>query len=484
MNLFRKRGDHKTSLDRDLKKYPNKYAPKSSYELNNTIASIRGYQNYDVDIDSKSIRALDKALEIKTQFLINTFLGSDISDKTCLDLGGNNGYYSLIMTACLGARQSKVIDIDANAIRNTKRLSKDLSLEGLKAAKDNISEIKEKADYVIAFALVHWIYNLTTQFNSLKEPLDQICNLVNEALIIEWVDPSDELIQNFKHLDGKRADANDYCKENFVQILKDNFDSVVPIGKVKNSRIVYLAARKEFWSDTKNIELRIEPQKLKTYSGAFAIQNDAPKIIHTCTALDDDYFIKQASNPIGSNEANLLSILDHECIPKLVDSIETEGFTLIKTTKAPGTTLTEILESKSLRTEDQEEIIDQLEKTISYLKTKKVVHRDITPNNIMWCQDSKQMTLIDFAWATQNNHHPTATPPTLGLTQDKSFCNYVDNNEPRNDDYAAAMIFRLLGSNEATKRAISRRLLEALNQDKALAKRILDMVHRATTTEK
>ena len=52
-------------------------------------------------------------------------------------------------------------------------------------------------------------------------------------MIIEWVDPSDELIQNFKHLDGKRSDTNDYRKENFLQILKDNFDSVVPIGKVK-----------------------------------------------------------------------------------------------------------------------------------------------------------------------------------------------------------------------------------------------------------
>lgn len=484
MNFFTKPGSQTTSLDTDLKKHPNKYAPQSSYELNNTIARVRGYQNYDVDIDSKSIRALDKALEIKTQFLINTFLGSDISGKTCLDLGGNNGYYSLIMTACLGARQSKVIDIDKNAIRNTKRLSKDLSLEGLKAEKGNISDIKEKTDYVIAFALVHWIYNLTTQFNSLKEPLNQICNLANEALIIEWVDPTDELIQNFKHLDGKRADTNDYCKENFLQILKDNFDSVVPIGKVKNSRMVYLAAREGFWTGTKNIDLRIEPQKLNTYSGAFAIQNKAPTIIHTCTALNDDYFTKQASNPIGSNEAIVLSTLDHECIPKLVDSIETEGFTLMKTTKAPGTTLSEILESRSLAIEEQEDIIDQLEKTISYLKTKKIAHRDITPNNIMWCPDSKQMTLIDFAWATQNNHHPTDTPPTLGLTQDKNFCNYIDNNEPRNDDYAAAMIFRLLGNNEATERAITRRLLEALNQDKALAKKILDMIHRASTTKK
>ena len=238
MNFFKKPGTQTTSLDTDLKKYPNKYAPKSGYVLNNSIVSIRGYQNYDVNVDNKSIKALDKALESKTQFLINTFLGANISSKTCLDLGGNNGYYSLIMTACLGARESKVIDIDKDAIRNTKRLSQALSLEGLKATHKNISDVKEKADYVIALALVHWIYNLTTEFNSLEEPLNQICELTNEALIIEWVDPSDELIKSFKHLDGKKVDSNNYCKENFIKILKENFDSVVPIGKVKNSRIV------------------------------------------------------------------------------------------------------------------------------------------------------------------------------------------------------------------------------------------------------
>ena len=481
MNLFRKPRDQKTSLDTDLKKRPNKYAPKSSYKLNNTLASIRGYQNYDVDINSRSITALDKALKTKTEFLINTFLGSDISTKTCLDLGGNNGYYSLIMTACLGARQSKVIDIDKDAIRNASKLSKDLSLKGLKAEINNVSNIKEKADYVIAYALVHWIYNLTTQFNSLKEPLDQICNLTKEALIIEWIDPSDTLIKNFKHLNGKNADTKDYCKENFLRILKENFDSVVPIGIVKNTRIVYLAAHKKFWYSTKKIDLKIEPKELNTYSSAFVTQDNSPTIMHTCTALNDSCFTKQATNPIGSNEANLLAILDHECIPKLIDSIETEGFTLMKTTKAPGRTLAEILESESLTIEDQAEIIDQLDKTVGYLKTKKIVHRDITPNNIMWCTDLKQMTLIDFAWATLNNSHPTATPPTLGLTKDRSFCNYVDNNEPRSDDYAAAMIFRLISNSIPTQRAITAKLIEALNQKPQLAKKILDIIHRINT---
>ena len=60
MNFFKKSGTQTTCLDTDLKKYPNKYAPKSGYELNNSIVSIRGYQNYDVNVDNKSIKALDK----------------------------------------------------------------------------------------------------------------------------------------------------------------------------------------------------------------------------------------------------------------------------------------------------------------------------------------------------------------------------------------------------------------------------------------
>ena len=66
--------------------------------------------------------------------------------------------------------------------------------------------------------------------------------MTNEVLFIEWIDPSDEAIKYFKHLDyNKSLVDNSYNYESFISELNKNFASVKMIGDTRNTRKIFKA---------------------------------------------------------------------------------------------------------------------------------------------------------------------------------------------------------------------------------------------------
>ena len=66
--------------------------------------------------------------------------------------------------------------------------------------------------------------------------------ITNEVLFVEWVDPSDEAVQYFQHLDfNKHTISETYCYENFLSELKQNFAYVSKIGKTRTTRRIFKA---------------------------------------------------------------------------------------------------------------------------------------------------------------------------------------------------------------------------------------------------
>ena len=88
-----------------------------------------------------------------------------LEGKSILDLGGNNGLFSLC-SLIRGAR--KKIDKD---IKNVNQIATDGAINELSGSCSNISELSKKEDIVIALALVHWIFDLTTGFGSLESAI-------------------------------------------------------------------------------------------------------------------------------------------------------------------------------------------------------------------------------------------------------------------------------------------------------------------------
>lgn len=232
----------KELLLRQMAAQPNMFAPTSSYNLSNGIVTVTGYQTYTYDIESASLRPLGSGLVAKAD-LFNSFFSSNfLRGKKVIDLGGNNGFFSL-QSILKGASSAMTVDVDEEAVCNVTRLSKDANLSNLKAIKANVANFSSSGDVVYAFALIHWVFDLTTGFGSLESALFHLKSLVNQVLVVEWVDSCDPKIVRCDHIKSKENDfrLKSYNEDNFKQILFELFGFVAEIGSVNETRRIYLA---------------------------------------------------------------------------------------------------------------------------------------------------------------------------------------------------------------------------------------------------
>ena len=189
-------------------------------------------------------------LQAKTA-LVKSFI-KDIEFKTVIDLGANDGHFSLLFD---DSKEVIATDADANCINelylNIKKENKTNVLPlinnlttpspsiGWNNTERESITTRLKADLVLALALVH---HLAIANNV---PLGLIANWLQpmgEHLIIEFVPKSDDKV---KKLLQHRADIfDDYSLENFRSLFANNF-KIVKEEKVGNTnRILFLMTRK------------------------------------------------------------------------------------------------------------------------------------------------------------------------------------------------------------------------------------------------
>lgn len=220
----------------NLYKDPNRYAPKHSVVLNDTIR-VNGYQSYTLN---GKITPLDHKTKTKYN-LVNWILEGDwIENKTVLDIGTNAGFFALL---CQLNRAKKVdcLEIDKTYINTLQSILNNKGIDNIAIHNKNVIEYTGKADLVIAFALIHWIYSCTSDYGSLSKVVKKLADLSNELVLIEWVAPEDEAIKFFKHTDyNKDIITEPYTFDNFVKALESNFTHFELVGSVSETRKIYL----------------------------------------------------------------------------------------------------------------------------------------------------------------------------------------------------------------------------------------------------
>lgn len=116
--------------------------------------------------------------------------------------------------------------------------------------------------------------------------------------------------------------------------------------------------------------------------------------------LQRDVIIKKV--PLSARaeiECRLLGDLDHEAIPKLIESYTERDMMCIVMECMPGETLGWAAMHRNFTEQEVIRIISQLAGILSYLHmVKRVVHRDLKPDNVL-IDDSGQIYLIDFGYA-------------------------------------------------------------------------------------
>ena len=118
------------------------------------------------------------------------------------------------------------------------------------------------------------------------------------------------------------------------------------------------------------------------------------------------------------SEVKILSDLDHPNIVKYFGAFEDEYYIHILMEYLKGHELSKIIAIKKymkFEEKDMAKIIEQLLKALSFIHSKKIVHRDIKPDNILFSnkRDYTTLKLIDFGLATTKKDKKSVGTPSF-----------------------------------------------------------------------
>lgn len=111
-------------------------------------------------------------------------------------------------------------------------------------------------------------------------------------------------------------------------------------------------------------------------------------------------------------EAAILAGLKHDGIVRVVDHFVENGRSYLVMERAPGNSLRE--QVRFVGAFDEESVMQiakQLAEVLAYLHCQQppVIHRDLTPDNVVYSQDTGRVTLVDFGAANIYQSHGTGT---------------------------------------------------------------------------
>jgi SAM-dependent methyltransferase len=222
-------------------KQPNRHAPKPWIKSTINSVTIGGYQEFTITKDS--ITASTDSYDLARKFeLLSSVLSNDfLKGKSFLDLGAAGGFFSFL------ARQRgasvNAIDMDADYTSLMNKAIGKLNYSKLYVHTQNVSEWSIKADIVNALALIHWIFSCTSIMGNMDSMIKFFKGITNELLIVEWIDPQDEAIKYFNHLDYNVNFSDDtYNRDAFMESLKMHFSNVQSLGFTREpTRELFLA---------------------------------------------------------------------------------------------------------------------------------------------------------------------------------------------------------------------------------------------------
>lgn len=170
-----------------------------------------------------------------------------------------------------------------------------------------------------------------------------------------------------------------------------------------------------------------------------------------------DSFYKQGSPAIIDTEYRfLIQLATYEYFPKVIN----KSNKFIEISKCPGKSLESIKNENIFLTVKQQRLfVIELIKILEILYNEKIIHRDITPGNILLSLENEQCStfLIDFGWATTFEDLPTAINPD-GLGEHYRHPDYFS------DAHALANVLRETFPNSLYIRAIAKKLKVLSNQ--------------------
>ena len=377
---------------------PNKFARPAQLELYDHSAVFHGYQEFIVTKDSVRVLSDDLNLQRKQDLLTPHFCPRYLRGRRLLDLGANAGFFCF-WALHNGVEKVTALDMDENYLRMVEETQTKMGFGNLEVAKANLLDWNEPFDVVLALALIHWVYSCTALFGSLDSVVRKLAEITKYMLIVEWIDPEDPAIESFHHIDRNKEFVREpYTLEAFQTALKHYFERVEYIGDVSPTRKLYVAFRSKHEIDLSTPLPLIMGKESLIYSRCLTKNGEVE--YWSCVYDGGDVIYKQTTLDLAEREAHLISQLRSDYFPRVLDSRREGYYSVVVLEKIHGLTLekakTHINGSRARFGAFAQHCLNLLSK----LKKKRIMHRDIRPENII-IRDGKPV-LIDFGWAISN----------------------------------------------------------------------------------
>lgn len=196
---------------------------------------------------------------------------------------------------------------------------------------------------------------------------------------------------------------------------------------------------------------------------------------------DRDGSLRARVTEMFSREARMLAVLDHPQIVKVYDHFVEDGRNYLILQHAKGLNLRQMVGLEGVFSENLVvKIASQLAEIVDYLhsRTPPIIHRDITPDNLVYDADTGLVTLIDFGAANEfvGNMTGTLVGKQCYLPPEQ----FRGKAEPASDIYAigGTMHFMLTGEDPVPITACNPR-----QANEKLSEEISNLIERATAQE-
>jgi hypothetical protein len=201
---------------------------------------VGGYQNYMISKSKGklSIKYFDDR-RVKYQ-IIRPYLNVLAKTERIMDLGcsgGGNGMQAIVD----GFRSVLFVDHDCEYANLVSEVLKFTECKYSRVVCSKFSDIKSEVDVAMVFALIHWIYASTEEYNKLDKIISKLHSLSPKILFIEWVDREDSAVLTMVKNKYDHP-IKDYNRDNFINCLQEKYSHVENIGFVTNSREIYIAS--------------------------------------------------------------------------------------------------------------------------------------------------------------------------------------------------------------------------------------------------
>jgi len=411
----------KNEVPKGLFAQPNKYARTLHVDILTHKIVYHGYQEFELTQQTVKPLDIDLALRKKYSLLKDFFTPNYLFKRKFLDIGANSGFFSF-WALQNGADKAFAIDIDQDYL-NAIRLGKEkFDFDKLEIINENIMGWSQPGDVVLALALVHWVYSCTALYGSLDATIKKLADITNYMLIIEWIEPDDQAINFFNHIQWNNDLIYEpYTFDNFIAALSKYFVRYEYIGDISSTRKLFIAFKTEYMVDLSvPFELIMPVEKL--ISSRFLASLDGIDY-WSSVYKDADTIIKQATLNLGEREAIFLRQLDSEHFPKVYETWTGDGFSVAVIEKIKGSPLEEVKHEFQQNLLKMNNLIDDIIIILELLHLKSIRHRDIRMDNLLF--RNEKLVLIDFGWA-ESFDSKISTPPFLGGDEKAPDGNHCD----------------------------------------------------------